>query len=521
MKNQPLLILSLMAAAFGCNRHDADHHHAAGAVDDCCAPKMASVNGTLASALEVTLSTNALRQNGVVLGNVTVRKLMPTYAVPARVSFDEESMAHVSTPLSGRVATLNAHLGTRVEANQTLLIIDSPELGAAQSDYLKHLALRAAAASGQSVAKLDPDLAQREADLAKALAQQVLSENNASLVQAQSTLSAARVETASAREQYAAAKKLLEGAGGIAQAEVARRESAWRTAESKETGARSGLEGAAIAWEQQRKQSQAGVVAARAAVQAGEARKARAIQVAEADLLQVQFAIAAARNRLLLLGSDAASIAKLEATHELHPQLSVRAPRAGTVVEREITTGEMASPDRPHLLILADLSRVWVLMDVPQARIATLKVGQSVRIEDGAGRQSAETTVEHIAPTADPDTRTVQVRATLDNQGGRWRPGMFVTAQLPDAPEPVEGLAIPREAVQLIGGQAVVFVPVAGSDSRFARRDVELGAEVDGWLPVQRGLKPEELVVVRGSFILKAQLLKSPGDHGHDHSDGY
>ncbi|MSU42901.1 MAG: HlyD family efflux transporter periplasmic adaptor subunit [Pedosphaera sp.] len=519
MKTHFTFTALLVALALGCERHD-KHEHAA-AVDDCCAPAMAAVAGIAKQVNEVTLSTNAIKENGVVLGNVTRRKLMPTFTAPARVAFDEETMAHVSSPVSGRVVSLSAHLGDRVEANQTLFIIDSTELGAAQNEYLKQISLLVVAQSGQTVAQLDPELAQREADHAKALAQQVLAENNSSIVQAQATLAAARLEVATTREIYESGKKLLESAGGIATAEVLRRETAWRTAEIKETAARAVLQAAHAQWQQDQKYAQASLLAAQAVVRAGEARKAKVLKDAQTQVQQVEFAIAGARNHLQLLGMDAAALAMLENTRQLRAQCSVRASRAGTVVESEITAGEMASPDRPHLMILADLSLVWVLVDVPHARALMLKAGQTVMVSDPASRRTVQSTVAHVSPTADPETRTVQVRAVLDNRDGHWRPGTFVTAQLPEANEPQESLVIPREAVQMIGGQPVVFVPVPGAENKFARREVKLGREVDGWLPVLSGLQPEEVVVAQGSFILKAQLLKASAEHEHDHSDGF
>ncbi len=519
MKTHFTFTALLVALALGCERHD-KHEHAA-TVDDCCAPAMAPVAGITKQVNEVTLSTNAIKENGVVLGNVTRRKLMPTFTAPARVAFDEETMTHISTPVSGRVASLSAHLGDRVEANQTLFIIDSPELGAAQNELLKQMGLLATTKSGRTVAQLDPELAQREADLAKALAQQVLAENNSSLVLAQTTLAAVRLEMAATRDLYESGKKLLESAEGIAPVEVLRRETAWRTAETKETAARAALQAANTEREQNQKQAQAGLIAAQAGVRAGEARKAKSVEEAEVQVQQVQLNIAAARNKLLLLGMDAVTVTALEATQQLRPQCVVRATRAGTVVEREITAGEMASPDRPHLMILADLSRVWVLMDVPHVRALMLKAGQTVMISDPASRRTVQSTVDRVSPTADPETRTVQVRAVLDNRDGHWRPGTFVTAQLPEANEPQESLVIPREAVQMIGGQPVVFVPVPGAENKFARREVKLGREVDGWLPVLSGLQPEEVVVAQGSFILKAQLLKASAEHEHDHSDGF
>jgi cobalt-zinc-cadmium efflux system membrane fusion protein len=125
----------------------------------------------------------------------------------------------------------------------------------------------------------------------------------------------------------------------------------------------------------------------------------------------------------------------------------------------------------------------------------------------------------YISPVVDPETRTVQARVELDNADGRWRPGQFLTARLPTG-EPATGqLAVPAEAVQIIDGQSTVYVRVSEKDGAqtFKARAVSVGESANGLVSISAGLKAGETVVVKGSFLLKAEFGKAAAGHDHSH----
>ena len=257
--------------------------------------------------------------------------------------------------------------------------------------------------------------------------------------------------------------------------------------------------------------------AAEAVSRADVQKREVALGVAEAKFKSAQAGLSSGRNRLQLFGMTQPDIARLEETGVIRPQAEIRAPIAGTVVERGITLGETVNSEQSHLFVVADLRQLWLLVEVPPAQAAALKVGQSVTLTDPATGRIAAASLDYISPVASPGARTIRVRAVVDNPDGSWRPGMFVTAKLPTRAEAARSVAVPAEAVQDIGGQPVVFVPVPGEANTFEAREVAVGPEIDGWMPVKSGLVDGEAFVDRGGFLLKAELGKAMAGHDHSH----
>jgi cobalt-zinc-cadmium efflux system membrane fusion protein len=242
------------------------------------------------------------------------------------------------------------------------------------------------------------------------------------------------------------------------------------------------------------------------------------VQKREADLKAARAALeasiaasTAAGRKLGLLGMNEKAIEQLMKTGELTPIFTVRAPIGGQVIARDVSLGALVTPDKDSLMMIADLGTLWVLADVPEGRLGELKLGAGARLKLAA--LPAETfagTVGLIAPALDINTRTVQVRIVVKNDKGLLKPGMYALAAIESGqekkPEPV--VAVPDDVVQLIDGQTVVFIPVAGVENKFKRVDVKTGATVDGWTAILSGLKEGEKIVTEGAFILKAQLAK-------------
>ena len=114
--------------------------------------------------------------------------------------------------------------------------------------------------------------------------------------------------------------------------------------------------------------------------------------------------------------------------------------------------------------------------------------------------------ITNLGQEMDPNTRTMQVRIELANAKGRLRPEMLANAEIP-----IGGgrrvLQVPSDAVQQVNGQDVVFVRTA--PDRFGVRPVRVGETADGKTPVLEGIKAGDEVAIRGSFILKSQLLRA------------
>jgi cobalt-zinc-cadmium efflux system membrane fusion protein len=373
---------------------------------------------------EVSLAPETLREQDIALERATRRVLRPTFLVPAQVAFNQEAMAHVGCPVAGRVVELSVKLGDPVQKGDVLLVVESPDLGAAQSDYLvKRSAVETA---GPAV-----ELAQ---------------------------------------QAWERGKRLHEESQGLALSEVQQRE--------------------------------------------GELRAAQAVREAARTTAQ------AAAHRLSLLGMGETDLARLEQSGAIDPRFRVRAPIDGQVIEREVTLGHLVGPEREALLVLADVSRSWVLADVPEARLGELAVGAPARVLLGAAQEHwCEGQVTYLSPALDPTTRSMRVRIEALDQHAELRPGVFAQVEIeatrPGGAEAESVVVVPESALQRIDGEPAVFVPVPGEPGTFARRGLRVGRAVGGFVPVLAGLAEGEEFVARGSFLLKAELGKSGAEHEH------
>lgn len=202
-----------------------------------------------------------------------------------------------------------------------------------------------------------------------------------------------------------------------------------------------------------------------------------------------------------------AVLARIQSNESLQTY-SLQAPIDGVILRREVQPG-MATGDEP-LFVIADLSQVWVELDVFARHIGQVKSGQSVTVEtlDGAcfsGR------IDWVAPLAMHASQSVQARVILDNAEGQLRPGQFVRAQITVAEHPVD-LAVRQSAIQRFRDFQVVF---ARFGDTYEVRMLELGRQNSEWAEVLGGLKPGSEYVTGNSYLIKADIEKSGASHDH------
>ena len=371
---------------------------------------------------EVVLTAEAIEASAIRIERAEKRELRPTFRAPAHVAYNKDGMAHVGSPVKGRVAELRVRLGDEVSKGEALLVIESPELGEAQSEYL-----------------------QKRSAAQTSLPSVVL-----------------------AKSAYERAKGLYDQTQGIPLTEVQKRETEYRAA-------------------------QAALQAAKTAEQAAE-------------------------NKLHLLGMSQEVVQRLGESGEIDPHFTVRAPIDGQVIEREVTLGELVGPEREALLVMADVSKLWVLADVPETRLRETAVGARARVLLGVEQEHwCEGVVAFISPALDPNTRSVRVRIDVSDRHPELRPGVFAQAEITSA---LGGgamgknvVAVPESAIQTIEGESVVFVPVHGLEQAFAKRVLRVGPTTGGMVPVVSGLQEGEAYVATGSFVLKAELTKGSAAH--------
>jgi Cu(I)/Ag(I) efflux system membrane fusion protein len=224
--------------------------------------------------------------------------------------------------------------------------------------------------------------------------------------------------------------------------------------------------------------------------------------------------VAGGRTRLTVLGMTPAEIDAIEQTAEPHRLVTVIAPRGGVVVNRGISVGTSVDPSTT-LLTIADLSRVWVLAEVPEANIPGIRVGATAQLDfPASGRPPFAARVDFLYPTLTDRTRTLRVRFSAANPRGGLRPGLYGTAAFEAAGQPV--ITVPRDAVVDTGVQQHVFV---ATGDRFEPRAVTLGVQLADRVEIRSGLEAGERIVAAGVFLLdsESRLRATGGAGGHNH----
>lgn len=206
----------------------------------------------------------------------------------------------------------------------------------------------------------------------------------------------------------------------------------------------------------------------------------------------------AAADQLQLLGVSSTSIERLGQKGAIESVTPVLASLNGVVVERKLAAGQVVQP-ADALFVVADLSRVWAVAQVPEQQVSQVKTGQSVSIEVPAlGNEKLVGKLIFVGQTISPETRTVLVRTELDNSDGRLKPAMLASMLI--KAKPIEKLVVPASAVVRENDEEHVFV--AEGDGQFRLLKVKLGPEQDGQRVVLGGLKGQERLVVNGAFHL-------------------
>jgi len=349
----------------------------------CTRPAHASVPGDAVPAFEQRGSDlfvperSTLRER-LTVGPVSPQKVRHEIELPASADADPAKITKISAPLAGRVTKLLVHLGDSVQQGAPLFTFDSPDLVAAQSDYLK---AKSAAAQAQRALKRQKDLSEH----------------------------------------------------GI--------------------GAQKDLE------------------------------------QAESDEDQARSELARAATRLQLLGIEPGEVARA---------LTVRAPISGRVIDLTTAPGQYQNDPNAVLMVIADLSTIWVSAQVPEKDIQRVSVGDDAVAQFSAyPGERFQGRIQFVGDVLAPETRTVKVRIQLPNEQHRLKPGMFarVTVQGKATPE----LVVPASALLVRGDQSFVFVEKA--PWTFERRAVEVGEPLPMGIPVTRGISSGDRVVTANTIL--------------------
>jgi len=208
-------------------------------------------------------------------------------------------------------------------------------------------------------------------------------------------------------------------------------------------------------------------------------------------------------------------LAILESNESLS-KYSIKAPISGWIIDKHLTVGEFVAEDHTMFLI-ADLRTVWANCEVYAKDMSSVKRGAPLTISSMEGDLSVEAVLSYVAPVYMEDTRSALARAVIANDNGLWRPGTFIRAMLPVGTGEARK-AVEREAVQILGGEQIVFVP-GEEDGEFMTVPVETGMASDGFVEIVAGLDLADTYVAAGAFELKAMMVTANLDphagHGH------
>jgi membrane fusion protein, heavy metal efflux system len=410
---------------------------------------------------EVELSEDGLEAAKIEYATATERPAMALLRVTGTVETNQQQTQQVTPLVAGRVERVNVTLGDRVRTGAPLAVISSPQI-AEMHGKLREAETRWLAAE-------------------RNLARVQKSENRAAVLSARARLD----ETEAALKRT---RRLIEIGAGAGKDLIAA-EAAYKTAKAEYDFQSN------ISLNKELAEAQAEVDTARV------------------DARHIREALSA-------LGAPVP-----EGSRDLNRNnislITLRSPVSGTVIERFVNAGAGIEVGKP-LFTVANISTLWIIANVPEAQVGSLREGASAEVRAAAlGDEVISGRVAYIDPVLNEDTRTARVRVEVANRQERLKVGMFVEvgfeAGAGEQEKPAENeLVIPEEAVQRIGERTVVFLPKEGEKGHFEARDVELGGVTSGYQRVISGLRFGERIVSKGGFTLKTQMMKGKmGGHTH------
>lgn len=233
---------------------------------------------------------------------------------------------------------------------------------------------------------------------------------------------------------------------------------------------------------------------------------------AETDFKTAQTELHTDQERLALYGVPDSD---LKGANHKRLLLPVRSPINGIITEKHAIVGELSDPSK-NLYTVADLSSIWVLVDINEKDLAKVNKGQTATVVVGAFPDlKLKGRITYIADVMDQTSRTVKARIEVVNHGRKLKPEMFATVELALANDTPPVLAVSEDALQNLDGKKVVFV--AETETEFAARPVQTGQASGGLVEIISGLKEGEKYAAKGAFILKSEVKKGEmtDEHGH------
>lgn len=227
--------------------------------------------------------------------------------------------------------------------------------------------------------------------------------------------------------------------------------------------------------------------------------------ITAANLKATQPALySAVRNKLKLWKLSDTQIDQIEKSGQVRQNFPVYANVSGVVSGILVEEGDYIKTGSP-LVKVANLNTVWAIFDAYENQLGLFKKGQTLEVTTKAyPNETFQAKISFVDPILNSSSRTLEVRADLDNRKGLLKPGMFVQAEIEVSGSQDEALTIPESAVLWTGKRSVVYVKPNSDEAVFEMREVQLGNLVNGNYVVGSGLEPGEEVVAKGTFTVDA-----------------
>lgn len=414
----------------------------------------------------------------------TVGEMMSNEASEVSATGVVQPNSYSQTPVislvGGVVRKIDKQLGDNVVKGQTIAVVFSDELAAAQSRYLS--------------LQTEVNTARQNYERAEKLVK-INPVSRTELDEAQARVKTKEAELDEMQRRYTRTVKLVE-IGAASREELEQDRTKLKTAEAEVEQARKQL-------------TRTSEIVKLNPVSRTEFEQASVkLRTAESEL-------ANARQRLILLGLSEQRVNTLRSPSQISSEIALSAPVSGTITSRAVNQGEVVESNK-ELMKVTNLSSVWVIAQVYEKDLGKMRTGSGASVTSDAFQGKLfRGQVTYIDPNINQETRTAQVRVELENPGQIFKIGMYVNVSFGalgtgESTVPV----IPTTAVQNMKEQKIVFA-ATDKPNVFVMKPVRLGSETNGQYVVLEGLNVGDKIVTEGSFLLRAEMLKQNPTHQH------
>jgi cobalt-zinc-cadmium efflux system membrane fusion protein len=227
---------------------------------------------------------------------------------------------------------------------------------------------------------------------------------------------------------------------------------------------------------------------------------------ARQELKEIEADLTLAREKFRILGINISEFEDKKMNGD-HPLIPIGSSVSGTVIEKNVSHGEIVSPEK-ILFVVADLSNLWVVIDILEKDAGVIRSGMAAKVSVATfPERTFKGKISYTGDVIDEKTRTAKARVTIDNSSRLLKPGMFATVSIDSARGSIQkAIAVPEEAVFLDGSERYVFIQEG--DERFVPRRVSVGPASGVRVEIKDGVKVGDVVVTGGVFTLKSELKK-------------